>query len=317
VVKIIVDGESYMGKIIAFCNQKGGVGKTTTAINLSSYIAQSGKKTLLIDADPQANATSGVGVNKREITRSIYDCIMGLAGPDELIRTTAVANLFIIPSHASLTGAEVELVAAPQREYRLREITRSLRERFDFIFIDCPPSLGLLTLNALVAADSVIIPLQCEYYALEGLTQLMDTVSRVKRALNIGLEIEGVVLTMADFRTKLTDEVIREVKEHFKNKVFTSIIPRSVRLSEAPGFGQPILLYDAQSIGAQKYALLAEEFLQRQEAAAIAALPADGALAAPPPGQAAAMIIDEPAAQVLITPENMVQAEGTEPIAQV
>jgi chromosome partitioning protein len=253
-----------MGKIVAFCNQKGGVGKTTTAINLSSYIAQSGKQTLLIDADPQANATSGVGVNKREVGKSTYDCILGLAEPGEIIRTTAIGNLSLLPSHAGLTGAEVELVDAPRREYRLRDVTQLLRERFEYIFIDCPPSLGMLTLNALVAADSVIIPLQCEYYALEGLTQLIDTITRVKRSLNAPLEVEGVVLTMADFRTKLTDEVIREVQEYFKHKVYDAIIPRSVRLSEAPGFGKPIVLYDAQSIGAQKYAMLADEFMRRQ-----------------------------------------------------
>ncbi len=254
-----------MGKIIAFCNQKGGVGKTTSAINLSAYVADSSKKVLLIDADPQANATSGVGLDKKAQRPGVYELLMGPNSVEETIIAGPMDNLFVIPSNVALTGAEIELVGQTQREFRLRRALGAIREQYDFIFIDCPPSLGLLTLNALVAADSVIIPLQCEYYALEGLSQLMSTINLVNKSLNRKLSVEGVILTMADFRTRLTSEVIKEVREYFQDRVFETIVPRSIRLSEAPGFGKPIMLYDKFSIGALKYEKLAQELLNRQK----------------------------------------------------
>ncbi|MBU4304735.1 MAG: AAA family ATPase [Candidatus Omnitrophica bacterium] len=253
-----------MGKIIGVCNQKGGVGKTTTTINIGAFLAQSGSRVLIVDADPQANATSGLGIDKKTVQRGAYEALMGIAALEEIVLSGPVQNLFVAPSSVSLTGAEIELVDTPQREFRMKAMFGATKEQYDFIFIDCPPSLGLLTLNVLVAADSVIIPLQCEYYALEGLSQLMDTISLVKKSLNPLLAIEGVVLTMADYRTRLTGEVIKEVQEYFKDKVFESIIPRNIRLSEAPGFGQPILLYDPFSIGALKYESLAKELIARQ-----------------------------------------------------
>jgi chromosome partitioning protein len=254
-----------MGKVIAFCNQKGGVGKTTSAINISAYVASASKKVLLIDSDPQANATSGVGLDKKAQRSGVYEMLMGLSAAQDSIIAGPVDNLSIIPSNVALTGAEIELVDQPQREFRLRQALQEIKNDFDFIFIDCPPSLGLLTLNALVAADSVIIPLQCEYYALEGLSQLMSTINLVTGSLNRNLNIEGVVLTMADFRTRLTDEVIKEVREYFKEKVYDTIVPRTIRLSEAPGFGKPIMLYDRFSVGALKYEKIASEFLNKQQ----------------------------------------------------
>ncbi|MCK4993945.1 MAG: ParA family protein [Candidatus Omnitrophica bacterium] len=254
-----------MGKIIAFCNQKGGVGKTTSAINVSAYVADASKKVLLIDADPQANATSGVGLDKKAERPGTYDVLMGLCSASEAVVAGPMDDLFVIPSHVALTGAEIELVDLPSREYRLTKALGAIRGQYDFIFIDCPPSLGLLTLNALVAADSVIIPLQCEYYALEGLSQLVSTINLVNNSLNPKLSIEGVILTMADFRTRLTGEVIKEVREYFKERVFQTIVPRSIRLSEAPGFGKPIMMYDKFSIGAIKYEKIAGEFLNNQK----------------------------------------------------
>jgi len=253
-----------MGKVFGICNQKGGVGKTTSAINLSSYVASAGYKTLLIDADPQANATSGMGLDKKSTDKNIYDLLMGQAQIEEAIVSLKIPNLFMVPSNLSLTGAQIELVDLPQREFRMRSMLEQARNRYDFIFIDCPPSLGLLTLNCLVAADSIIIPLQCEYYALEGLSQLMDTFSLVTKNLNPKLTIEGVILTMADYRTRLTGEVVKEVRGYFKEKVFNTIIPRSIKLSEAPGFGRPIMLYDKFSIGALKYEAVAKELINRQ-----------------------------------------------------
>ena len=289
-----------MGKIIGICNQKGGVGKTTSAINLSAFLAAKGKKVLLIDADPQANATSGMGFEKKAQRLGTYELLMDVAVFDEVVLAAPVENLSMIPSSVALTGAEIELVELPQREYKMRNMLAAVKSRFDFIFIDCPPSLGLLTLNALVAADSVLIPLQCEYYALEGLSQLMDTVSLVNKALNPLLSVEGVILTMADFRTRLTGEVIKEVRGFFKNKVFTTIIPRSIRLSEAPGFGKPIMLYDQFSNGSLKYEALANEFIERQSGAvkenreiaeppAIAQPPAENNTAAVPPADSSAV----------------------------
>jgi len=250
-----------MPKVIAICNQKGGVGKTTTAINLAVYLAFSGKRILLIDIDPQGNATSGLGINKHDIKASIYDLIIDEIDPKPIIISTGIKDLSLIPSTLSLTGAEVELVGIMGREYRLKKAISSLLVDYDFILIDCPPSLGLLTVNALAAADSVLIPIQCEYYALEGLSQLVNTVRLVKDNINSNLEIEGVLLTMADYRTNLTNEVINEVRKFFEGKVYKTVIPRNIRLTEAPGFGKPIALYDKNSIGAQRYQEFANELL--------------------------------------------------------
>jgi len=248
-------------KKIAICNQKGGVAKTTTAINLSAYLALKGKRTLLIDLDPQANATSGLGINKKEIGNSIYNVLHEHVGLDQAIKETQVENLFLVPSNINLTGAEVELVNVMGREYRLKKALEEMKNAFDFIMIDCPPSLGLLTINGLTAADSALIPIQCEYYALEGLGQLMNTVKLIQENLNNKLQIEGVLMTMADYRTNLTKEVIHEVKSHFGDKVYDTVIPRAVKLTEAPGFGKPIALYDEFSIGAKKYDELSCEVL--------------------------------------------------------
>lgn len=250
-----------MSKIIAICNQKGGVGKTTTAINLSVYLAFSEKRTLLIDIDPQGNATSGFGLNKHDIKKSIYDLIIDEIDPRSLILNTNIKNLSLIPSTLSLTGAEVELVGIMGREYRLKKAISPIVAEYDYIIIDCPPSLGLLTVNALAAAGSVLIPIQCEYYALEGLSQLVNTINLVKENVNSTLEIEGVLLTMADYRTNLTNEVINEVRNFFKGKAYSTVIPRNIRLTEAPGFGKPIALYDKNSIGAQKYQEFTNELL--------------------------------------------------------
>ena len=250
-----------MGKIIAICNQKGGTAKTTSAINLAAYLALAGKKVLLVDLDPQGNATSGVGVNKHNIQKSTYHVLIDEIEIKETIQPTAIKTLFLAPANLDLTGAEVELVSALGREYRLKKALLKEKNNFDFIIIDSPPSLGLLTINSLSAADSVLIPVQCEYYALEGVSQLVNTIKLVQDNLNPQLTIEGVLLTMADFRTNLTREVIQEVRAFFKNKVYQAVIPRSIRLSEAPSFGKPVALYDQDSIGAQKYEELAAEIL--------------------------------------------------------
>jgi len=250
-----------MAKVIAICNQKGGVGKTTTATNLAAYLAISGKKILLIDLDPQGNATSGLGIDKHSIKSSVYDLVIDEIEPNPVIIDTNISNLKLIPSNLNLTGAEVELVGIMGREYRLKKALTGILDNFDFILIDCPPSLGLLTINGLSAANSVLIPIQCEYYALEGLSQLVNTINLVKENLNPALEIEGVLLTMADFRTNLTNEVIKEARNFFKEKVYDAVIPRSIRLTEAPGFGKPIALYDKNSIGAQKYLEFTNEML--------------------------------------------------------
>jgi chromosome partitioning protein len=250
-----------MGKIIAICNQKGGTGKTTTAINLSAYLALAGKKVLLIDLDPQANATSGSGINKHNVLKSSYHLLLEEMELKEIVQPTGINNFFIAPSNLDLTGAEVELVGMLAREYRLKRALEKEKENFDFIIIDSPPSLGLLTINVLCAADSVLIPVQCEYYALEGVTQLAHTIKLIKENLNPDLVIEGVLLTMADFRTNLTKEVITEARNYFKDKVYHTVIPRNIRLTEAPSFGKPIVLYDKESVGAEKYGELAKEML--------------------------------------------------------
>jgi len=248
-------------KTIAICNQKGGVAKTTSSINISACLAAKDKKILLIDLDPQSNATSGIGIDKHSITSSIYNVLHEHTSIKNIILPTQTANLNIAPSSLNLTGAEVELVNLMSREYRLKRAIETIKDQYDFIFIDCPPSLGLLTVNALTAADSIIIPVQCEYYALEGLSQLMNTITLIRNNLNSNLKLEGVLLTMADYRTKLTKEVIEEVRKFFADKVYKTIIPRSVKLTEAPGFGKPIISYDKHSIGAEAYQNLAEEII--------------------------------------------------------
>ena len=252
-----------MGKTIAVTNQKGGVGKTTTAINLSACLAEAGKKILLIDLDPQGNSTSGVGGKASQ--NSAYEALMGRVPVESCVQQTAVPGLSLIPSDIRLAGAELELVELEQREYRLKLLLKTLESQYDYLFIDCPPSLGLLTLNALTAAQRVLIPIQCEYYALEGVTSLMNTVNRVKHAFNPRLDIEGVLLTMLDGRTNLGLQVVDQVKKHFKSRVYATAIPRNVRLGEAPSHGLPIHMYDPRSIGADSYRRLAKEFLQRNK----------------------------------------------------
>lgn len=251
-----------MGKIIAITNQKGGVGKTTTAINLSACVAARGKRTLLVDLDPQGNATSGLGKSAKGRS-SVYDVLIGNAEANAAVMETAVRGLSLLPSDIALAGAEIELVAMDERETRMRDALAPLRGTYEYIFIDCPPSLGLLTLNALTAADSVIIPIQCEYYALEGVGQLVNTLNLVRKRMNPSLDVEGVVLTMLDGRTNLGIQVVGEVKRHFKGKVFGAIVPRNVRLSEAPSHGKPIHLYDAKCPGAEAYFALADELMER------------------------------------------------------
>lgn len=250
-----------MAKIVSVCNQKGGTGKTTTSVNLSCALVEMGKKVLLVDVDPQGNATSGVGVNKNELDTSVYELLLHKAKINEIIRKGVYRDLDLIPCNINLTGAEIELVGALSRETRLRQALEQVKNDYDFIFIDSPPSLGLLTLNALVASDTILIPVQCEFYALEGFSQLLNTIRLVRDNLNSKLAIEGVLLTMADFRTNLTTEVINEIKKNFKDKVYDTVIPRNIRLSEAPSHGKPITQYDSTSIGAKRYRQLAEEFL--------------------------------------------------------
>ncbi len=251
-----------MGKIIAVANQKGGVGKTTTAVNLSAALAEAGKKVLMADLDPQGNTTSGLGgrVNERN---SIYDAMMGRTPLNDCIQKTEIKKLDLIGSDIRLAGAEVELVSVSEREFYLKKLLGPVRDDYDFIFVDCPPSLSLLTLNAMAAADTVLVPIQCEYYALEGVTSLMNTIQRVKRSFNPRLEIEGILLTMLDGRTNLGLQVVDQVKKHFKKAVFATTIPRNVRLGEAPSHGQPINLYDPKSTGAMAYQVLAREVLSR------------------------------------------------------
>lgn len=250
-----------MGKVISVGNQKGGTGKTTTTVNLAAAIAERDKKVLIVDSDPQGNATSGVGVNKNELDISVYELLLGKANASEAVIKTETPNLDIIPCNINLTGAEIELVGGISRETRLKGALDQIADQYDYILIDTPPSLGLITLNSLVASDSIIIPIQCEFYALEGVSQLINTLNLVRDGLNTGLKIEGVLLTMADYRTNLTNEVINEIKNYFKGKVYSTIIPRNIRLSEAPSHGKPITQYDPLSNGAKKYRELADELL--------------------------------------------------------
>ena len=253
-----------MGKIISIANQKGGVGKTTTAINLSTVLAKKGKKVLMIDADPQGNGTSGVGVDKDQ-QFSVYDVLIEDIEIENTLQKTQVRNLDLCPSNINLAGAEVQLVSMENREYKLKEKVDKIKDKYDFIIIDCPPSLGLITLNAFTASDSVLIPVQCEYYALEGLGQLLNTIELVKKRMNKSLRVEGALLTMYDARTNLSNQVVKEVKNYFGDRVYKNIIPRNVKLSEAPSYGLPITLYDARSKGAKSYDKFVKEFLKANE----------------------------------------------------
>jgi chromosome partitioning protein len=250
-----------LSKIIAITNQKGGVGKTTTSVNLGASLASMGKKVLLVDIDPQGNTTSGIGINKADVANCIYDILINDVHPKDAILETNVPNLKIIPATIQLAGAEIELVPTISREVRLKKALHTIKHSFDYILIDCPPSLGILTINSLTAADSVLIPIQCEYYALEGLSQLLNTIRLVQKHLNTTLQIEGVLLTMFDARTNLGIQVIEEVKKYFQQKVYQTIIPRNVRLSEAPSHGQSIITYDSRSKGAEVYLELAKEVI--------------------------------------------------------
>ncbi|ARP51207.1 MULTISPECIES: ParA family protein [Caproicibacterium] len=254
-----------MSRIIAVSNQKGGVGKTTTAVNLSSALGAAGKRTLLVDTDPQGNSSSGVGVDRRKLKVSVYDVLIRDLAVQKAILKTEFNNLSLLPSSLDLSGAEIELVDKPHREIILKRALADIRDQYDYILIDCPPSLGFITTNALIAADSVLIPIQCEFYALEGLSQLINSVRRVKRQYNRGLEIEGVLLTMYDGRLNLTQQVVDEVKKYFKDEVFKTVIPRTVRLSEAPSFGQPIQYFDRNCKGAKAYNALAVELIHKHK----------------------------------------------------
>ncbi|WP_138754019.1 ParA family protein [Paenibacillus sinopodophylli] len=256
-----------MSKIIAIANQKGGVGKTTTSVNLAACLASLGKKVLLVDIDPQGNTTSGLGINKGDVTNCIYDVLINDVHPKDAMFETSVPGLKIIPATIQLAGAEIELVPTISRELRLKKSLHMVKDEFDYVLIDCPPSLGILTINSLTAADSVLIPIQCEYYALEGLSQLLNTVRLVQKHLNTSLQIEGVLLTMLDARTNLGIQVIEEVKKYFQQKVYQTIIPRNVRLSEAPSHGQAIITYDPRSKGAEVYTELAKEVIMYEQAA--------------------------------------------------
>lgn len=251
-----------MGKVVSIANQKGGVGKTTTAVNLSTILAKKGNKVLMIDADPQGNATSGLGINK-DVNFSVYDVIVNDVEIENTVQQTMVKNLDVCPSNINLAGAEVELVSMISREHRLKEKIDSQKDKYDYIIIDCPPSLGLITLNAFTASDSVLIPVQCEYYALEGLGQLINTINLVKKHLNKELIVEGALLTMFDVRTNLSNQVVKEVNKYFENKVYKTVIPRNVKLSEAPSYGMPISVYDPKSKGAKSYEKFVKEFLKK------------------------------------------------------
>ena len=257
--------EVNMGSIIAVANQKGGVGKTTTTINLSACLAEQGQKVLVIDVDPQGNTTSGLGIDKNNTENTVYELMLGEASIDDCIYKSVMDDLDVIPSNVNLAGAEIDLIDIDDREYILKKIVNSLKEKYDFILLDCPPSLSMLTVNAMTAANTVLVPIQCEYYALEGLSQLIRTINLVKQKLNPELEIEGVVFTMYDARTNLSLQVVENVKANLKQTVYKTIIPRNIRLAEAPSHGLPINLYDSKSAGAESYRLLAEEVIHRGE----------------------------------------------------
>jgi chromosome partitioning protein len=268
---------SAVARIIAIANQKGGVGKTTTAVNLAASLAVAEQRTLLVDGDPQGNATSGIGLDPHSLERTTYDLLLAQATVDEVVhRNTPLPHLDVVPATPDLAGAEVELVDAPDRALRIRQALDTVRDRYDYILIDCPPSLGLITLNMLVAADALLIPLQCEYYALEGLSQLLGTVQRVQEALNPALDIDGVLLTMYDARLNLSKQVVADARDHFGDRVFDTIVPRNIRLAEAPSFGKPILVYDVASVGARAYMDVARELIERTTAP-----PADAAANTP------------------------------------
>ncbi len=252
-----------MGRIIAVANQKGGVGKTTTAINLSACLAEIGQKILVIDMDPQGNTTSGFGIDKNQLTNTIYEMIIGECDLKECLLEQVIENLSILPANVNLSGAEIELIEIERREYVVKDRIEEVREQYDFVIIDCPPSLSMLTINAMTTADTVLVPIQCEYYALEGLSQLLQTIRLVKQRLNPQLEVEGVVFTMYDARTNLSLQVVENVKNNLNQNIYKTIIPRNIRLAEAPSHGKPINLYDSKSAGAESYRLLAQEVLQK------------------------------------------------------
>ena len=260
----ITTNKKRMGKIIALANQKGGVGKTTTAINLAASLATLGKKVLVIDADPQANASSGLGIDIRQIKNSIYECLINGSTPQDGIHNTCIEGLDIIPSHIDLVGAEIEMLDMPNRENIMKNSLAAIKDAYDYLLIDCSPSLGLITVNSLTAADSVIIPVQCEYFALEGISKLLNTIKIIKSKLNPALDIEGFLLTMYNSRLRLSNQIYNEVKKHFRELVFNTVIQRNIRLGEAPSMGIPVILYDADSIGAKNYLALAEEITQRK-----------------------------------------------------
>lgn len=253
-----------MGRVIAVANQKGGVGKSTTAINLSACLAEKGKKVLAIDIDPQGNTTSGLGVDKNNVENTLYELLLGEAEAKDTIVKDVVENVDLIPSNVNLSGAEIELIGVDEKEYIMKKIIDKVRRKYDYIIMDCPPSLNMLTINALTAANSVLVPIQCEYYALEGLSQLIHTIELVKERLNKKLVMEGVVFTMYDARTNLSLQVVENVKDNLQQNIYKTIIPRNVRLAEAPSYGQPITLYDTRSVGAEAYRLLAEEVINRE-----------------------------------------------------
>ena len=254
-----------MGKIVAIANQKGGVGKTTTAINLAASLAALDKKVLVVDADPQANASSGLSINVRNLENTIYESIINGVDPNEAIMPTEIPNLSIFPSHIDLVGAEIEMLNFPNREKLLKVLLEKIKKSYDYVLIDCSPSLGLITVNSLTAANSVIIPVQCEYFALEGISKLLNTIKIIKSKLNPGLEIEGFLLTMYDSRLRLANQVYEEVKKHFGAMVFNTVIQRNIKLSEAPSYGQPVILYDPDSRGSHQYMLLAKEFIEKNK----------------------------------------------------
>ena len=257
--------EVNMGRIIAVANQKGGVGKTTTTINLSACLAEQGQKVLVIDVDPQGNTTSGLGIDKDAAENTIYELFIDVCSLDECITDSIVENLKVIPSNINLSGAEIELISEENKEFLLKNKIDTIRNDYDFILIDCPPSLNLLTINAMTAADTVLVPIQCEYYALEGLSQLIHTIDLIKERLNPNLEMEGIVFTMYDARTNLSNQVVANVKENLNRKIYNTIIPRNVRLAEAPSYGMPIIMYDSKSSGAEAYRILAEEVIERED----------------------------------------------------